>query len=291
MTQTKRFYDGLDKAVRDILLAQIRNLWTHTSTAIEGNTLTLGETAFLLEEGLTVSGKPLKDHQEIVGHAKAIELIYTMLERDAISEGELFLLHKAVLSENIADIYAPKGAWKNQPNYTNYVGPEGKQGWREYPAPAATPRLMRQWIAKFNAHLKHEMSRTEATRAYATAHLEFVTIHPFYDGNGRLARLLANVCVLKAGYPPLIIPASARQKYLRLISDYQSTISDLAEITDLAQLPQNAEAERFASFCGEHWAETLDLVAKAQALQQKRALKPETSPAAEASESELSNKP
>jgi len=66
------FLKILDNDIRDALLVQLRNLWTHTSTAIEGNTLTLGETAFVLEEGLTISGKPLKDHEEVVGHAKAV---------------------------------------------------------------------------------------------------------------------------------------------------------------------------------------------------------------------------
>jgi Fic family protein len=69
------FLQNLDNDIRDALLKQLRNLWTHTSTAIEGNTLTLGETAFVLEEGLTISGKPLKDQQEVVGHARAIDLI------------------------------------------------------------------------------------------------------------------------------------------------------------------------------------------------------------------------
>ena len=55
------FLDGLDRDILDTLIAQLRNLWTHTSTAIEGNTLTLGETAFVIEEGLTISGKPLKE--------------------------------------------------------------------------------------------------------------------------------------------------------------------------------------------------------------------------------------
>lgn len=66
----------LDRDIRQSLLHQIRDLWTHTSTALEGNILTLGETKFVIEEGLTVAGKPLKDHQEVMGHARAIELIY-----------------------------------------------------------------------------------------------------------------------------------------------------------------------------------------------------------------------
>ena len=77
------FLQDLDNDIRDALLIQLRNLWTHTSTAIEGNTLTLGETAVVLEEGLTISGKPLKDHEEVVGHARAIDLIYDLIGRES----------------------------------------------------------------------------------------------------------------------------------------------------------------------------------------------------------------
>lgn len=72
------FYDHLDPDIKTILLAQIRAVWTHNSTSLEGNSLTLGETDFILEEGLTIKGKPLKDHNEVYGHAKAIELIYAL---------------------------------------------------------------------------------------------------------------------------------------------------------------------------------------------------------------------
>ena len=97
----------------------MRNLWTHTSTAIEGNTLTLGETAFVLEEGLTIAGKPLKDHQEVVGHAQAIELVYACLEQGRkFAKADLFALHKAVQTEIVVDFYKPVGAWKKEPNST-----------------------------------------------------------------------------------------------------------------------------------------------------------------------------
>ncbi len=91
------FLKDLDNDIREALLVQLRNLWTHTSTAIEGNTLTLGETAFILEEGLTISGKPLKDHEEVVGHAKAIDLVYDFIRTGAdLNENDLLDLHKAV---------------------------------------------------------------------------------------------------------------------------------------------------------------------------------------------------
>ena len=80
------FFKHLDSDLKTALKAQLRDLWTHTSTALEGNSLTLGETKFVIEEGLTVSGKPLADHQEVVGHARAIELIYVI---DALIQYQL----------------------------------------------------------------------------------------------------------------------------------------------------------------------------------------------------------
>lgn len=85
------FLNGLDQDLQKALLTQLRNLWTHTSTAIEGNTLTLGETAFVLEEGLTISGKLLKDHEEVVGHARASDVVYAFVESGSdLTEKDLF---------------------------------------------------------------------------------------------------------------------------------------------------------------------------------------------------------
>jgi Fic family protein len=267
---TRRFYYGLDEDIRTILLAQIRNLWTHTSTAIEGNTLSLGDTAFVLEQGLTVSGKPLKDHQEIYGHSEAIELIYRLLACDKLEKTDLFDLHKAVLIDAITDIYKPVGAWKKESNFTSFVTPDGKQGWREYPIAALTDRLMSQWLRRITEFWNQELSRDRATRAYADAHLSFVTIHPFYDGNGRMARLLANLPVLAAGFPPLVIPVSDRKPYLSAISDYQNTITGLADLNDLDKLPNNQEKRRFIELCSGYWSETMELLDKAKEFQSKR---------------------
>jgi Fic family protein len=100
MSDKQYFYDQLDEDIKNILLAQIRNVWTHHSTSLEGNSLTLGETDFILEEGLTIQGKPLQDHNEIFGHAKAIERIYGLLSTsENITKQDLFQLHETVLTE------------------------------------------------------------------------------------------------------------------------------------------------------------------------------------------------
>ena len=187
------FLQNLDNDIRDALLAQLRNLWTHTSTAIEGNTLTLGETAFVLEEGLTISGKPLKDHEEVVGHAGAIELVYDLIrKKSGLTEKDLFDLHKAIQTERIIDIYKPVGAWKVEPNSTVIVSGD-IQTIFEYALPKDVPELMQSWLAMFQKTCKENTANKEAAlSAYVYLHVSFVRIHPFWDGNGRMARLIAN---------------------------------------------------------------------------------------------------
>ncbi len=260
------FLSGLDEDIKSILLAQIRNLWTHTSTALEGNSLTLGETAFVLEEGLTIGGKPLRDHQEVFGHARAIDLVYGLISAGKIDTEDLFTLHKAVLSESVLDIFKPVGNWKKQPNYTNYIGADGKQHIREYPAPLCIPALMSQWLERLNEAL----SVPSGTPIYADLHLDFVTIHPFFDGNGRLARLISNLPILRAGLPPIVVPTEMKLEYRRSISDYQSTIPGLESLKDLNLLPNNEERRRFADLCSNFHEPTLSLLREARKLQEKR---------------------
>lgn len=82
---------------------------------------------------------------------------------------------------------------------------------------------------------------TNAVEAYAGLHLDFVTIRPFFDGNGRVARLIANLPVLRSGFPPIVVPTEARQEYKRSISDYQTTIPELEGLETLSDLPDNLE--------------------------------------------------
>lgn len=144
------FLNKFDSDLRKALMAQIRNLWTHFSTAIEGNSLTLGETAFILEEGLTVPGKLLRDHEEVVGHAKAIDLLYAILRDDRnLTKEDLFALHRAVQIEAVFDVYKPIGRWKNQHNSTAVVV-NGTQIIFEYALPEDVPKLMEMWFNLFN---------------------------------------------------------------------------------------------------------------------------------------------
>ena len=264
------FLKGLDNDIRDALLAQVRNLWTHTSTAIEGNTLTLGETAFVLEEGLTISGKPLKDHEEVVGHARAIDLIYDLIRRKSdLTEKDLFDLHKAVQTERIIDVYKPVGAWKVEPNSTVVVSGD-TQTIFEFAAPKDVPELMQSWLAIFQETCKENAANKEAAAltAYVYLHVSFVRIHPFWDGNGRMARLIANVPVIRAGYPPIIIPKERRQEYIEALSEYHLAVGTVTAESEL--LLEIDKLDRFKQFCAESWSESIKLVDDAYKKQQER---------------------
>ena len=238
-------------------------MWTHTSTALEGNTLTLGETAFVIEEGLTVSGKPLKDHQEVVGHARAIDILYQMVaQENEITKEDLFALHKAVQIEVIHDIYKPVGGWKIESNGTYAVTKDNKQIFLSYAKPENEPALMNKWLSRLNQEiekcLKEEISKKELIQSYTELHISFVRIHPFFDGNGRMARLLANLPVLKAGCPPIVINQSQRQEYIRILSQYEMKVGE--PNLDQVLLPEAEEVSMFQKLCKDNWKGSLDLL-------------------------------
>jgi Fic family protein len=263
------FLDGLDHDLKVALLAQLRDLWTYTSTALEGNTLTLGETAFVLAEGLTISGKPLKDHSEVVGHAHAIELLYRLLQRnDPIGQDDLFLLHRAVQKAIVIDIYQPIGVWKRESNGSNALTLEGKQTFIDYASPVDMQVLMTEWLAMLNDALNAPLNKEAALMAYTNLHQAFVRIHPFADGNGRMARLVSNLPVLKSGYPPILIDRTRRRDYLQCLSAYDLQVGSAQ--TGKALLPESALRDTFQKFCQGCWQASLDLVNEMKERQQVR---------------------
>jgi Fic family protein len=264
------FLSGLDNDLQKALLIQLRNLWTHTSTAIEGNTLTLGETAFVLEEGLTISGKPLKDHEEVVGHARAIDLVYDLVHNNtAFTEKELFSLHKAVQTQVIIDVYKPIGGWKKEPNSTVGVI-DDKQVVFEYGPPGDITLLMENWFELYRKIDKalNSKDRQQVLMAYVQLHISFVRIHPFFDGNGRLARLIANIPVLRSGLPPIIIPRQQRKQYIDALSGYHFSVGQIKAGDTL--LPNQDALQPFAIFCEQAWEESLVLVKEIQQKQLAR---------------------
>lgn len=95
------------KLTRRSLVQQLTALWTYDSTGIEGNTLTLGEAVQVPKHGLTISGKPVKDHEEVYGHAKAVELVYNLIEPGTVAPGDLLDLHRCVMQKSSIDSMRP----------------------------------------------------------------------------------------------------------------------------------------------------------------------------------------
>jgi len=259
------FYEGLPSDIRDQLLKRLTAEWTHESTAIEGNTLTLGETVKILELGLTIGGKPLRDHQEVYGHARAIDLIYKMVGR-ALTREDLVALHRAVMPLSAVEVLNPVGDWKKDFNGTTGVV-DGKSVYMEYAAPADVSRLMDRWLTDFNK--TRTINRpAQAVAAYVRTHMVFVRIHPFFDGNGRMARLIANLPVLAAGFPPILVPMSCRGDYIDLLWRYQNAVGRIGRGSRL--LPTHPALRDFESLLLEEWQKSTSLVEEARQLARQR---------------------
>ena len=257
-TRPKVYYDEIPFNFQDMILRQITAEWTYSSTAIEGNTFTLGDTIKALDYGMEIRGKMVCEQQEIYGHATAIDLVYRMLDKPLITEQDVFDLHRAVMPSDVAvDIFNPVGAWKREPNGT-YGTLHGHPVYMAYAEPDAVPELMRRWLDDLNRATRRIRSLEDALTASLMAHTGFVRIHPFFDGNGRLARLLANIPVLCAGYPPILIEPQQRDTYISLLWRYQNAVGQITPGTPLA--PDHAELDTFKTLLRNQWDSTLKLV-------------------------------
>ena len=260
--RAKSFLEGLTETRKGELLKTLKALWTHDSTAIEGNTLTLGDTMVVLEYGLTVKGKPLKDQQDVAAHGRAVDFIRDLTKVGRLTEEDVLRLHRLTVPVETVDIYRPVGAWKREDNGT-YEVEDGRQVYMSYASADDTPALMKAWIRDFNGLYRANMSQDEVLEAYARAHTSFVRIHPFFDGNGRLARLLANLPVLYAGYPPIVIPSESRIDYIAALWKYQRQVGVVSK-KNPELLPRPELLDEFKSLVRKAWSKTLDLVAEAR---------------------------
>jgi len=156
-----RFLDGIPTTRKEELLKQLRAVWTHHSTAIEGNTLSLGDTMFVLGYGLTVKGKPLKDQIDVQNHASALDAFFGMVEHGQLTEEDIFRLHRLVINEQRCDIYKPVGAYKREDNGTYHlVG--GRSVYHPYLPADDVPTAMRAWLTEFNASCREDARRRQA---------------------------------------------------------------------------------------------------------------------------------
>ena len=177
--------------------------YTYNSNAIEGNTLTLRETDLVLR-GLTIDKKPLKDHMEAVGHKEAFEYVSELVKDNVpISESIIKQIHFLVLADKKDD----RGVYRRVP-----VRIMGAQ--HEPVQPYLIETKMEQLLRDFTESTEHIVTKL------ARFHIEFEGIHPFIDGNGRTGRLLVNLELMKAGYPPIDIKFTDRITYYNAFDEY-----------------------------------------------------------------------
>jgi len=181
----------------------------------------------------------------------------------------IFALHRAVQTEHLDDIYKPIGAWKVEANGTHVVGSDNRQSFIEYALPLFVPKLMAEVLDIINATRVDEVSLDNAAAIYAKIHMGIAHIHPFYDGNGRVARLLANIPLLKSGLPPLAIPQEHRRTYIETLSKYQMSIGELTSTSGVWPYPE--QLREFEVFCGTCYEGTRELVGEIFEIQVGRA--------------------
>jgi Fic family protein len=180
---------------------------TYNSNAIEGNTLTLKETYWVIQQGITVKGKSLKDHMEAKNHKEALDWLYEMIEHDSrqtISENLIRSMHALVIRDidrNIA------GQYRNVDVFI--TGTEHKP-----PSAMDVPFKMRELVE----WARKNYGKMNIIEFAAIFHHKFVNIHPFQDGNGRTGRLLMNIFLMQYGFPLTIIQKNDRQKYYRVLA-------------------------------------------------------------------------
>jgi Fic family protein len=232
--------DAVKRIIEDIRLRH-----TYHSEAIEGNTLTLQETKLVIEEGVTIGGKPLKDHIETRNDAEAFDLMVGLVKsKKKISHEIIQNIHELVMkgilqkpgkyrTENVAIT----GAKIRPPSYLKIV------------------KLMHEYIQNI------EKLKLQTIKKASFIHHELVRIHPFIDGNGRVARLLTIFYLMKNGYPPIVIQKEDGKKYYKTLN--KADQGDLSDFANFIALLVNESIQYYlSSFIDEERLESLSELSK-----------------------------
>jgi Fic family protein len=196
-------YRPLDTHLLDQIKEYFRIGLTYSSNAIEGNTLTESETKVVLEEGITIGGKPLKDHMEVIGHSQAFDFLFSCAKKNSITLSDIKELHRLFyyrIDIKKAGVYRKEKVFITGSKYS-----------------VTNPELITEKMEEFVGNMQKMKETLHPVEFAARAHKEFVFIHPFVDGNGRVARLLMNLILLQAGYTITIIPPVVRHNYIMFL--------------------------------------------------------------------------
>ncbi|MGM9552017.1 MAG: Fic family protein [Clostridia bacterium] len=203
--------------------------FTHNSTAIEGNTLTLMETKVVLEDGISIGGKELREIYEVINHKKAYGYVKKCInENKPLDENIVKDLH-AILTENIilGGIYRKEEVRISGAGFTPPAGNE-----------------MYMQIKNFYKDLKNKENELNPIELAAWTHAEFVRIHPFIDGNGRTSRLIMNYQLLIHGYLPISIAKGNRLDYYNALEQY-AVNGDLTHFADFVAVLEEVQLDEY----------------------------------------------
>ncbi len=212
----------MSEAVQKKIIYKFRLEWNYTSNNLEGNSLTRMETRSVMIGNVTVEGKPIRDIMEMKGHDEVITKILKLGQGEqSISEKFIKEIHTGIMYEDDPEKRALIGKWKNKPNYLlNYRGER-----IDFATPEEVPEKMHalvNWVNaeadKIRRNAKHALHPIQLAFRF---HLDYVTIHPFYDGNGRTARIFTNLILISFGYPPLYIKPEEKEAYSGYLADVQ----------------------------------------------------------------------
>jgi Fic family protein len=238
------------RPIRTSLIKKLREQFalelTYNSNAIEGNSLTLKETFFVINEGLTIKGKPMRDHLEAKDHFEALEYLYKFAEKERkqnFSEVTLRTLHQLVLRETESGEAGKYRTGNVMITGSSHTPPDA----HEVPHKI---KEMFEWIRKYR-------NKIHIVELSAMVHHKITGIHPFTDGNGRTARLVMNLLLLQRGYPMAVILNNDRKKYYDALSkadrgDYAKFVRFIAQAVERSLniyiktlLPAKAESKKF----------------------------------------------
>lgn len=201
---------------------KLRLDWNYHSNSMEGNTLSMSETKSFILWGVTAKGKPFRDYLEMKGHNEALQKLYGIIDQDLkITERLIKELHAMILVEAYADEKAEinPGEWKKIPNFL--YSPTGER--IDFASPEEVPSLMSNLVNWLNNHIappKRKKKKYDLHPLLIAAgfHTQFIKIHPFGDGNGRMSRILTNLILMLCGYVPAIIKLEERKDYYTAIN-------------------------------------------------------------------------
>ncbi|NBI41768.1 cell filamentation protein Fic [[Haemophilus] felis] len=204
---------------------------SYNSNAIEGNTITLRETALILKEGVTIAEKPIQEHLDIIGFKDAFHYIYELVANNEIlSERTIKDIHSLVLMNDAQN----RGVYRKIP--VRILGAENEP---------TVPYLIAEEMASLIANYQQKLTAYHPLEAISWLYLAFENIHPFIDGNGRTGRLLLNFELLKQGYLPVDIKFTDRGKYYQCFDEYHKNGQDIQPLLNLIADYELKELERY----------------------------------------------